>query len=108
MKLCLIAPRARVYALGIGVLLIAACASNPRPKEPVEFEGGTCIAACDHLGSLKGDDGASGCEDYRSTPKGAPCLAVCNNAFANGSRWNLRCLESVVTCAAATACPSVK
>ena len=61
----------------------------------------TCADACARLFALH-------CSEAGTTAGGATCLDVCRNVQSSGVvAWNLSCLSSAKSCAAAESCPNV-
>lgn len=68
------------------------------PEMAVPSDPSTCAAACERLWLL-------GCKGGRPTPKGATCIEFCRNVQESGIvSWDLRCLSSASSCAAADRC----
>ena len=78
-----------------------ACVPKPIPPPvppPTPVGELTCADACQRLDQL-------GCPAGQPTPRGHTCLEVCANVAASGLiHWDLACLVSAVSCAAADRC----
>lgn len=57
----------------------------------------TCAAWCARASAMK-------CDAAKPTPKGGTCEAVCVNANAGPTKWDLKCRVAARSCAAADAC----
>lgn len=70
------------------------------PPTPAADAGAepTCEAWCTHAAVL-------GCPSAKPTPRGSPCVRVCENIQKSGVvSWNLACRVAAATCEAADAC----
>lgn len=81
---------------------LAGCTPKPipPPQPPTDWDGGaaTCETACERLQVL-------GCPAGKPTPKGAPCVEVCDHVMSSGLiEWDLDCLARAVTCGATDRC----
>lgn len=96
--------------IAVGAAVMCACfalAGCPRPIPPpvptppdADFDGGaaTCADACARLQQL-------GCPAGQPTPRGAPCVEVCENVQQSGViSWDLSCIARAVTCGATDRC----
>jgi hypothetical protein len=72
----------------------------PPPVPPTDADAGaaTCETACARLQQL-------GCPSGKPTPKGAPCLEVCEHVQASGLiEWDLICIARAVSCGETDVC----
>ncbi|MES1205009.1 MAG: hypothetical protein ABUS79_03650 [Pseudomonadota bacterium] len=93
-----------IALLAVFVLASVACPKPlppPAPPAPdADTDGGpaTCASACARLQVL-------GCPAGAPTPKGAPCVEVCENVQSSGIvSWDLDCIARGVTCGSTDRC----
>jgi len=82
--------------LGLILFLLTGCPQPPRPVPPPG--AATCADVCKRYEAL-------GCPAGKPTPKGAPCVAVCENVQTSGVlKFNLECRVRAASCADADHC----
>lgn len=87
-----------------GLTLLTGC--PPEPKPPTDrVEGATCASTCEHMATLKDDDGKASCRGFRGSPNGGACKDICINAEEGGAVWALECYSAATSCASARLCP---
>lgn len=96
--------------LALLLVVLAACHTTPAvpvtetPDAQVDDAAprATCASWCLHALALD-------CPAAKPTPKGASCVAVCDNVQDSGVvQWNLTCRSTAKSCAAADDCEAAR